>query len=156
MSSKVFRSCVERLVVEGFVYGGETFAGPFIEATTERGRQVVTTRGLTTGPDELPAPNHGSRRDPPSASPPTSTPDQGTPPEPLEVELSPLARSACVTYVHEVELDPSGALKVGDHLLLRDEGGELWDAWVVATEDARVGRRYRLRIRPTPPDASEA
>jgi hypothetical protein len=64
----------------------------------------------------------------------------------FDVELSPMARQTGVTYVHDVELDAGVDLAVGDEVRLRDEGGALWVATVVAVETVRLGRKYRLRL----------
>lgn len=57
-----------------------------------------------------------------------------------------MARQAGVTYVHDVELDAGVALATGDRLMLRDEGGALWDAVVADVEVVRFGQKYRLRM----------
>ena len=64
----------------------------------------------------------------------------------VDLELSPMARERGVTYLHDVHLDAGVELTVGDRVQVRDEGGALWDAVVSAVEEARLGRRYRLRI----------
>lgn len=64
----------------------------------------------------------------------------------VDLELSPTARQTGVAYVHDVELDTGQALAVGDHVRVRDEGGQWWDAAVTAVEEVRLGRQYRLRI----------
>lgn len=63
-----------------------------------------------------------------------------------DVELSPLARQTGVAYLHDVDLDAGEELAVADPVVLRDEGGTLWDAEVTAVEEVRLGRKYRLRI----------
>lgn len=59
-----------------------------------------------------------------------------------------MSRKAGVAYVHDVDLDAGVLLAEGDRLVVRDEGGALWDAVVVAREEVRFGVKYRLSIRP--------
>lgn len=66
-----------------------------------------------------------------------------------DVELSPVGRQTGVAYLHDVDLDAGHVLAPGDRLVVRDEGGALWDAEVTAVEGVRVGRRYRLRVTPS-------
>lgn len=67
------------------------------------------------------------------------------------IELSPLGRRTGVAYLHDVELDAGQELAIGDHLRVRDEGDQLWDATVTAREEVRLGHKYRLRLHPPPP-----
>jgi hypothetical protein len=65
-----------------------------------------------------------------------------------DLELSPTARQAGVAYLHDVDLDASEELAVGDRVMVRDEGGAMWDAEVTVVEEVRLGRKYRLRMGP--------
>ncbi|WP_415839341.1 hypothetical protein [Nocardioides zeicaulis] len=66
----------------------------------------------------------------------------------VEVELSPLARQASTTYVHDVQVEGDRTLEVGQRIQLRDEVGQLWDAQVTAIEATRLGNKFRLHIGP--------
>lgn len=41
LSPEQYRACVKCLVTGGYLHGGETFTGPFVEGTTLRGRRTV-------------------------------------------------------------------------------------------------------------------
>lgn len=41
LTPTVFGACLKRLVSTGYLDGGETFAGPFIEGATSKGRHAV-------------------------------------------------------------------------------------------------------------------
>jgi len=61
----------------------------------------------------------------------------------VDVELGPLERSCGVAYIGDAQLD-DGPLPLGAHFALRDEGGLCHDATVLAVEQGRYGRRYRV------------
>jgi hypothetical protein len=63
-----------------------------------------------------------------------------------DVELSPVGRQTGVAYLHDVDLDAGEVLAPSHRLVLRDEGGTLWDAEVAAVEEVRFGWKYRLRL----------
>jgi hypothetical protein len=67
----------------------------------------------------------------------------------VDLELSPVGRQTGVAYLHDVDLDAGEVLAPGDRLVLRDEGGALWEAEVAAVEEVRLGRKYRLCIAPS-------
>lgn len=65
---------------------------------------------------------------------------------PIQVELSALDRQLGYSYLGDVHLDDGQTLRVGDSVLLCDEGGfPVW-ATVEAVLPARYGQRYRLRL----------
>lgn len=66
----------------------------------------------------------------------------------FDVELTPVARKLGVTYIHDVDLDADQELALGDRVELRDEGGAFFAATVEAIEPVRIGRKYRLHIKP--------
>lgn len=76
----------------------------------------------------------------------------------FDLELTPAARRAGVTYLHDVYLEAGQEFASGDRIQLRDEGGDLWDAEVVDREDTSrgLGHKYRLRIQPTVVAAEES
>lgn len=67
----------------------------------------------------------------------------------FDLELSPMARQAGVTYLHDVYLDADAQVATGDRVLVRDEGGAFWVAEVGEREVVRFGgHRFALRIEP--------
>jgi hypothetical protein len=66
----------------------------------------------------------------------------------VDVELSLMARRTGVRYLHDVELSAGQSLAPGDHLEIRDEGGQLHVAIAAASESTSFGHRHRLRIKP--------
>lgn len=66
----------------------------------------------------------------------------------FDVELGPLERASGVASLHDVHLDDNQVLEVGTRVELRDEGGFLHAATVVAITPGEFGRDYELHIQP--------
>lgn len=67
----------------------------------------------------------------------------------LDVELNPTSHRTGTVYLDSVELDADQVLQVGDRVELRDEGGAIYTATVVALREARFGGlKYTLKIQP--------
>lgn len=64
----------------------------------------------------------------------------------VDLELSPMSRQSGVAYIHGIDLGADVDLSDGYRLVVRDEGGALWDAVMTSREQVRFGVKYRLSI----------